>query len=115
MVLLEMMLLGISKNIQTISREYLQETNYNIKDITEYVNNNKTMMTSKQNYAFNHIINCVENSTGKIFFLDASGGTGKIFIINLLLAKIRSFGKTASSVASSEIASKLIHGGKTAH
>jgi len=81
----------------------------------EYVNNNKTMMTSEQNDAFHHIINCVENLTENIFFLDAPGDTGKTFIINLLLAKIRSFGEIALGVASSEIASTLIHGGKIAH
>lgn len=69
-------------NIQTISSEYLQQTNYNITDLMEYVNNNKTMMTSEQNNVFNHVINCVEESTGNIFFLDAPGGTGKTFIIN---------------------------------
>ncbi|XP_060855199.1 ATP-dependent DNA helicase pif1-like [Metopolophium dirhodum] len=72
-------------------------------------------MTSEQNNVFNHVINCVEESTGNIFFLDAPGGTGKTFIINLLLAKIRSSGKIAIGVASSGIASTLIHGGKTAH
>lgn len=76
-------------NIQTISREYLQQTNYNITDLIEYVNNNKNMMTAEQNNVFNYVINCVKKSTGHIFFLDAPGGTEKTFIINLLLAKIR--------------------------
>ncbi|XP_022176581.1 uncharacterized protein LOC111037986 [Myzus persicae] len=72
-------------------------------------------MTSEQNNVFNHVINCVEESTGNIFFLDAPGALEKTFIINLLLAKIRSSGKIAIGVASSGIASTLIQGGKTAH
>jgi hypothetical protein len=102
-------------NIKIISREYLQQTNYNITDLMEYVNNKTNLMTTEKNNVFNHVINCVEKSTGNVFFLDAPGGTGKTFIINLLLAKIRSSGKIAIGVASSGIASTLIHGGKTAH
>ncbi|CAB3233342.1 unnamed protein product [Arctia plantaginis] len=52
---------------------------------------------------------------GKIFFLDASGGTGKTFITNLILAKVRSQGKLALAVASSGIAATLLAGGRTAH
>ncbi|KAE9542286.1 hypothetical protein AGLY_003413 [Aphis glycines] len=49
------------------------------------------------------------------FFLDAPGGTGKTFLINLLLAQIRSSGKVALAVASSGIAANLLSGGRTAH
>jgi hypothetical protein len=31
----------------------------------------------------------VERGNGGLFFLDAPGGTGKTFLINLLLAEIR--------------------------
>ena len=51
----------------------------------------------------------------KSFFLDAPGGTGKTFLINLLLAQIRSSGKVALAVASSGIAATLLSGGRTAH
>lgn len=50
-----------------------------------------------------------------MFFLDAPGGTGKTFLINLLLAKVRSDGGIALAVASSGIAATLLKGGKTAH
>ncbi|KAL4132398.1 hypothetical protein QTP88_009552 [Uroleucon formosanum] len=40
-------------------------------------------------------------SSRKSIFLDAPGGTGKTFLINLLLAQIRSSGKVALAVASS--------------
>lgn len=38
------------------------------------------------------------------FFLDAPGGTGKTFLLSLILAKIRSQQKIALAVASSGIA-----------
>lgn len=55
------------------------------------------------------------NHQGRVFFLDAPGGTGKTFLINLLLAQIRSSGKVALAVASSGIAATLLSGSRTAH
>ena len=48
-------------------------------------------------------------------FLDDSGGTGKTFLTNLILADIRSQGEIALAVDSSEIAATLMEGGRTAH
>lgn len=47
--------------------------------------------------------------------MDAPGGTGKTFLANLLLAKVRQSGKKALAVASSGIAATLLNGGKTAY
>ncbi|GFX09790.1 ATP-dependent DNA helicase [Trichonephila clavipes] len=49
------------------------------------------------------------------FFSDVPGGTGKTFLISLILAKIRSQQKIALAVASSGIAATLLDGGRTAH
>lgn len=49
-----------------------------------YVGSNKIKMTSERKYAFNHI-NCIENTTGNIFFLDTAMDNENTFIINLLL------------------------------
>ena len=51
----------------------------------------------------------------KLFFIDAPGGTGKTFVFNTLLAKVRSEGKIAIAVASSGISSILMDRGQTAH
>ena len=47
--------------------------------------------------------------------LDAPGGMGKTFLINLLLAKVRFDRKIALAVASSGIVATLLEGGRTAH
>ncbi|RCN38553.1 hypothetical protein ANCCAN_15539 [Ancylostoma caninum] len=57
----------------------------------------------------------VRSGNGGVFFLDAPGGTGKTFLINLLLAEIRKQNRVALAVASSGIAATLLHGGRTAH
>jgi hypothetical protein len=50
-----------------------------------------------------------------IEFIDAPGGTGKIFPLNHLLAHVRSQKQIAIAVASSGIAATLLSGGRTAH
>ena len=57
----------------------------------------------------------VNNGVGEIFFLDAPGGTGKTFLIRLILAAIRSQKEIALALASSGIAATLLPGGRTAH
>ena len=72
-------------------------------------------LTTEQRNVYDRILESVGNGKGDIFFLDAPGGTGKTFLINLLLGKVRSEGKIALGVATSGIAATLITGGRTAH
>jgi hypothetical protein len=55
------------------------------------------------------------NAAARTFFVDAPGGTGKTFIFNLLLAKVRSEGRIALAVSSSGVAALLLQRGSTAH
>lgn len=50
-----------------------------------------------------------------LFILDVPSGTGKTFLINMLLAYIRSQGEIALTLASSGITATLLDGGKTTH
>ena len=56
----------------------------------------------------------VDDGTGAIYFLDVLGGTGKTFVIFLILAAIRSKNQIALAVAFSGIAATLLEGGRTA-
>ena len=49
------------------------------------------------------------------FFIDGPGGTGKTFLYNTLLAKVRSQGRVPLAVAFSGIAALLLTGGRTVH
>jgi hypothetical protein len=51
----------------------------------------------------------------RIFFVDGPGGTGKTFVFNALLNRIRQEGEIAIAVASSGTAALLLKGGRTAH
>lgn len=97
------------------NREYLRETNYDVVALRETVMNGEASLTNEQREVYNQILDSIHSNTGKVFFLDAPGGTGKTFLINLLLAKIRSNHGIAVAAASSGIAATLLEGGKTAH
>ncbi len=98
-----------------LSREMLRETSYDLNDLNESVSANEPLLAVDQRAAYNAILDRINRKPGGIIFLDAPGGTGKTFVINLLLAKIRQQSKIAISVASSGIAATLLHGGRTAH
>ena len=84
-------------------------------DLNDYVSTNEPLLLPDQKAAYNTILDRINRKTGGIIFLDAPGGTGKTFVINLLLAKIRRKSEIAIAVASSGIAATLLHGGRTAH
>jgi len=95
--------------------EILCETNYSIEELTLHVSLNEPLLVPDQRVTYNAILQHVEENKGGIFFLDAPGGTGKTFMLNLLLAKIRQRKKIALAVTLSGIASTLLRGGRTAH
>lgn len=73
------------------------------------------LLNDQQKQVYETLIQAVDNNTGGLFFLDAPGGTGKTFVIPLLLATIRSRCDKALTLASSGIAATLLDGGRTAH
>jgi len=95
--------------------EILRETNYSIEELMLHVSLNEPLLVPDQRAAYNAILHHIEENKGGIFFLDAPGGTGKTFILNLLLTKIHQRKQIALAVASSGIASTLLRGGRTVH
>ncbi|GBP77906.1 hypothetical protein EVAR_89559_1 [Eumeta japonica] len=56
-----------------------------------------------------------KNQQGGIIFLDTPGGTGKTFLINIILAEIRAKKEIVLVLVSSGIAATLRDSGRTAH
>jgi hypothetical protein len=102
-------------DLEELNREILREKNYNVSELQTFVRNNKPLLLEEQRQAYNRIMNSIEIGNGALFFLDASGGTGKTFLINLLLAEIRMQNEIALTIASSGLSATLLEGGKTAH
>ena len=98
-----------------ISRHMLRETSYDTHHLEQYVQENEPLLTPDQMAAYSKIVDKIQSGQGGMFFLDAPGGTGKTFLLNLLLAKVRGGGQIALAVASSGIAATLLSGGRTAH
>ncbi|UYV60494.1 hypothetical protein LAZ67_1001322 [Cordylochernes scorpioides] len=98
-----------------LNRELMREKNYNIEQLRRFVDSKKPLLVEDQREAYNSIMDCINKQQGGIIFLDAPGGTGKTFLINLLLAEVRSKNAIALAIASSGIAATLIAGGRTAH
>ncbi|XP_008482471.2 uncharacterized protein LOC103519163 [Diaphorina citri] len=98
-----------------VNREYMRELSYDVDQLSELVLQNKLKLNAEQSKVYYEVIRSIDSKSGQLFFLDAPGGTGKTFLINLLLASVRKDKKIAISVASSGIAATLLDGGKTAH
>ena len=96
-------------------RDLIRETNYDQDELTAYVSSNEPLLVPDQAAAYHVILDNMQSGSSGIIFLDALGGTGKTFLFNLLLAKVRQQKKIAVAVASSGIAATLLTGGRTAH
>ncbi|XP_050059695.1 uncharacterized protein LOC126550985 [Aphis gossypii] len=97
------------------NQELNRELQYNVDTLQEFVRNNVPLLNEQQKQVYKTLMQAVDNNTGGLFFLDAPGGTGKTFVISLILATIRSRCDIALALASSEIAATLLDGGRTAH
>ncbi|XP_050064546.1 ATP-dependent DNA helicase pif1-like [Aphis gossypii] len=98
-----------------INQELHRERLYDLNDLKELIQTNLPLLNEQQKYVFETLMKVTNDETGGIYFLDAPGGTGKTFLISLILATIRSQNKIALALASSGIAATLLEGGRTAH
>ena len=102
-------------NENMLSRELIRQTNYDLSKLERLVRDNEPKLTHDQENVYSSMLAKIENTEGGIVFLDAPGGTGKTFLINLILAKIRLRRQIGLAVAFSGIAGGLLDGGRTAH
>ncbi|XP_076037231.1 uncharacterized protein LOC143022769 [Oratosquilla oratoria] len=107
-----------SRNGEKSSNVIRREKAYNSKELSETVERALPLLNREQKICYDKIIEsvgCETENKSKAFFLNAPGGTGKSFLLNLLLDTVRSKSKVALAVASSGIAATVLHGGRTAH
>ena len=72
-------------------------------------------LNADQKKVFVTIFQALVKGEGGAFFIDAPGGTGKTYLMNLLLKLVRSYGHVGLATASTGIASQLLDGGATLH
>ena len=97
------------------NQQLIRETQYDSEALRETVQRNVPLLNQEQKYAYDTLMKVVNDGTGGNFFLDAPDGTGKTFLLSLILATIRSQNGIALPLASSGIAATLLEGGRTAH
>ena len=95
--------------------EHQRYTDYSTSEQQNFIEKNLPKLTLEQREIYNLFSSRVSNSQTVIVFLDAPGGTGKSFLINLILAHVRSQQKIAIAAASSGITATILNGGQTLH
>ncbi|XP_071740766.1 uncharacterized protein [Rutidosis leptorrhynchoides] len=88
---------------QLDNRLIREELNYNLAELK---NEHQTLYASlnpEQLNIYNQVILAVTQQAGGLFFLYGPGGTGKTFVYNTILTKLRSEKLIALAVASSEL------------
>ncbi|GBP09452.1 hypothetical protein EVAR_91549_1 [Eumeta japonica] len=84
---------GLPSSVRTESNAAETMTHrYDTNNLTAFVNENLPKLVPDQRHAFETIVDSVIHDKEK-FSLDAPGGTGKTFLANLILAKIRQSGR----------------------
>lgn len=92
-----------------------QKETLNIPEIRKFVIENVPKLHKEQKTVYENIMQKIREKTGGIVFLDAPGGTGKTFLLNLITSSVQLENGITIAVASSGIAATLLEGGRTAH
>ena len=92
-----------------------QELQYNVHQEKEEHSKRFSSLNVQQRKVYDAVMESVENGLGKLFFLYGPGGTGKTYLYNTIISKLRSEKKIVLPVASSGIAALLLPAGRTAH
>lgn len=92
-----------------------EETMYNAEELLNVALQMERELNEGQRHAYYKVLDAIEHNRGAIFFLDGPGGSGKTFVYNALLSRVRGQQKIALACASSGIAALLLNNGRTAH
>ena len=103
------------RSAQIQDRDLGRETDFDVVQLRQFVETNSLLLVNEQRSIYDEVLRTVASDAGGLYFVDAPGGTGKTFLMTVLLAKIRSEGGIALAIASSGIAATLLDGGRTAH
>ncbi|XP_070044304.1 uncharacterized protein [Nicotiana tomentosiformis] len=92
-----------------------EELDYDKEELKILHDKSFALLNDCQKSAYDAIITSVENEQGRLFFINGHGGTGKTFLWNTIISKLRSQSKIVLPIATSGIAALLLPNGRTAH
>ncbi|ETV75935.1 hypothetical protein H257_09895 [Aphanomyces astaci] len=97
------------------SRLYVIETSYTRAALNDVLATAATMTDEHRSFVATVLAQIYEHASGNAYFLQGEGCSGKSYVSQILLAKVRDKGDIALVVASSGLAALLLMGGTTAH
>ncbi|GBP92749.1 ATP-dependent DNA helicase pif1 [Eumeta japonica] len=97
------------------NRELEREREYDHQELDLVVQTNVPLLNSQQKEVYDTLMKAIDDENRGLYFLDALGGTGKTFLMSVVLATVRPRSNIAVAVASSGIAVTLLEGCRTAH
>ncbi|XP_072380855.1 ATP-dependent DNA helicase pif1-like [Diabrotica undecimpunctata] len=97
------------------NRELEREREYDHQELDLVVQRNVPLLNYQQKEVYDTLMKAIADENGGLYFLDAPGGTGKTFLMSLVLATVWARSNIAVAVASSGIAATLLEGCRTAH
>ncbi|XP_064631618.1 uncharacterized protein LOC135489918 [Lineus longissimus] len=86
----------------TTPRVIQEETDFDTTSLTESLPMQISSLNNDQQVVYQAILESVNNNSGKMFCLNASGGTGKTYVLNILLNTVRANKDIALATALSE-------------
>ena len=95
-----------------------EELDFFVQDLAEMVERQVPTLTDEQTVVFDTILDAVKLQKPLNVFLDARGGCGKTYLLNTVLAAVRSLepgGCVALAMATTGIAANLLSLGRTFH
>ncbi|XP_072025234.1 ATP-dependent DNA helicase pif1-like [Amphiura filiformis] len=96
-------------------REIREEINHDVDALQHIDVTNWKKLNAEQREVYDTVITSVDSEQGLLISLDASGGTGKTFVLSTILAHVRSKKGVALATATSGIAATLLPKGRTLH
>eukprot|EP00116_Pleurobrachia_bachei_P000686 sb/3460948/ len=102
---------------ESFNRLVQEQHSLNHPGLAETVAARLSTLNREQLSFYEAVLDAVENNeiVPKVFNLQAAGGTGKTYTLNLLLDTVRVRSKIAIATALSGIAATLLNGGRTLH
>ena len=95
-----------------------KEKDFNVDELAANMEEVVPMFTHDQNKIYNIVLEAVKKNQSLWVFIDARGGCGKTFLLNAILAAVRSLepsGCVALAMATTGIAANLLSLGRTFH
>ncbi|GBL99628.1 hypothetical protein AVEN_68880-1 [Araneus ventricosus] len=76
------------EHAHNMSREILRELSYDSDLLLNFVTQREPLLNTDQQAIYREVLRLYRNSEGGVIFIDAPGGTGKTFLINVCLPKL---------------------------